>query len=90
MLLYQGTGLTILLFAALGLFLFDLRRKLRPGTALPIIYFLVIINSFESIANRTLTLAQFTMIMLTMFEWRRHRPERALATRPRGGGAQPT
>ena len=58
-LLYQGAGLTILLFAALGYFLFDLRRKLRPGTALPILYFLVIINSFESVANRTLTLAQF-------------------------------
>jgi hypothetical protein len=87
-LLYQGAGLTILLFAALGYFLFDLRRKLRPGTALPILYFLVIINSFESVANRTLTLAQFAMIMLTMFEWRRQPPERALATRPYRGGAQ--
>ena len=87
-LLYQGAGLTILLFAALGYFLFDLRRKLRPGTALPILYFLVIINSFESVANRTLTLAQFAMLMLTMFEWRRKSSDRSLATRPYRGGVQ--
>ena len=67
LLLYQGVVFTTFLIAGFTLFLIEIARRLRPGYAMAMIFFLVIINSYESIANKTLGLAQFVVLLLVMF-----------------------
>ena len=67
LLLYQGAVFTTFLIAGFTLFLIEIARRLRPGYAMAMIFFLVIINSYESIANKTLGLAQFVVLLLVMF-----------------------
>jgi hypothetical protein len=67
LLLYQGAVFTAFLVAGFTLFLIGVARRLRPGCAMAMIFFLVIINSYESIANKTLGLAQFVVLLLVMF-----------------------
>ena len=67
LLLYQGVVFTIFLIAGFTLFLIGIARRLRPGYAMAMIFFLVIINSYESISNKTIGLAQFVVLLLTMF-----------------------
>ena len=67
LLLYQGAVFTIFLIAGFTLFLIEIARRLRPGCAMAMIFFLVIVNSYESIANKTLGLAQFIVLLLVMF-----------------------
>src|ERR1044072_7850202 len=67
LLLYQGVVFTTFLIAGLALFLIEIARRLRPGFGMAMIFFLVIINSYESIANKTLGLAQFVVLLLVMF-----------------------
>ena len=67
LLLYQGAVFTIFLIAGFTLFLIGIARRLRPGCAMAMIFFLVIINSYESIANKTLGLTQFVVLLLVMF-----------------------
>ena len=73
LLLYQGVVFTAFLIAGFTLFLFEIARRLRPGYAMAMIFFLVIINSYESIANKTVGLAQFVVLLLVMFP----KPEQA-------------
>ena len=40
---------------------------MRSGAAIPLIFFLIVINSFESISNKTIMLGQFVVLMLAMF-----------------------
>jgi hypothetical protein len=67
LLLYQGAVFTAFLIAGFTLFLIEVARRLRPGCAMAMIFFLVIINSYESIANKTVGLAQFVVLLLVMF-----------------------
>ena len=67
LLLYQGVVFTAFLIAGFTLFLIEIARRLRPGCATAMIFFLVIINSYESIANKTVGLAQFVVLLLVMF-----------------------
>lgn len=67
LLLYQGAIFTAFLIAGFVLFLTGLARRMGPGYALPMIFYVVIINSYESIANKTVALAQFVVLMLAMF-----------------------
>jgi hypothetical protein len=67
LLLYQGAVFTTFLIAGFTLFLIEIARRLRSGYAMAMIFFLVIINSYESIANKTLGLAQFVVLLLVMF-----------------------
>ena len=67
LLLYQGAVFTTFLIAGFTLFLIEIARRLRPGYAMAMIFFLVIINSYESIANKALGLAQFVVLLLVMF-----------------------
>ena len=67
LLLYQGVVFTAFLIAGFTLFLFEIARRLRPGYAMAMIFFLVIINSYESISNKTVGLAQFVVLLLVMF-----------------------
>ena len=67
LLLYQGAVFTTFLIAGFTLFLIEIARRLRPGYAMAMIFFLVIINSYESISNKTLGLTQFVVLLLVMF-----------------------
>jgi hypothetical protein len=65
--LYQGAVFTGLLVIGFVLFMLDLSRRLRRGSAMAFFFFLFVINSFESIANKSIMLAQFVVIILVMF-----------------------
>jgi hypothetical protein len=67
LLLYQGVVFTSFLIAGFTLFLIEIARRLRPGYGMAMIFFLVIISSYESIANKTTGLAQFVVLLLVMF-----------------------
>ena len=69
--LYQGLAFTVFLIAGFACFLVEIGRRLRAGAAIPFIYFLVVANSYESISNKTIMLAQFLVLMLVMFDPRR-------------------
>jgi len=68
MLVYQGAIFTGFLLAGFTLFMIEIGRRLRPGSAMAFIFFLIVINSYESIANKSLALAQFVVLMLVMFQ----------------------
>jgi hypothetical protein len=85
LLLYQGAVFTAFLVAGFVLFMVELGRRLRPGIAMPFIFFLFVINSFESISNKTIMLGQFVVLMLAMFG---QEPEREEASRARSGAMQ--
>jgi hypothetical protein len=67
LLLYQGVVFTTFLIVGFTLFLIEIARRLRPGYGMAMIFFLVIISSYESIANKTVGLAQFVVLLLVMF-----------------------
>jgi hypothetical protein len=67
LLLYQGVIFTTFLIAGFTLFLIEITGRLGPGYAMPLIFYLVIINSYESISNKTVALSQFVVLMLAMF-----------------------
>jgi hypothetical protein len=67
LLLYQGVIFTSFLISGFVLFMVEITRRLGPGYVLPLVFFLVVINSYESIANKTMGLALFVVLMLTMF-----------------------
>jgi hypothetical protein len=65
--LYQGAAFTCVLLAGFVLFLVEIGRRLRPGAAMAFVFFLIVINSFESISNKSIMLAQFVVLMIAMF-----------------------
>ncbi|WP_375464141.1 VpsF family polysaccharide biosynthesis protein [uncultured Methylobacterium sp.] len=66
-LLYNGIAMTLLLTAALALFLFEVARNCRRGAGLPILAFVVLINTFESIGGKTTMLAKFALMLLVLY-----------------------
>ncbi len=82
--LYQGAIFSAFLIVGLILFLAEITRRLRPGYAMALISFVIIVNSYESISNKTVGLAQFIVLMIAMF----HSPEPVRAVSSRGGRAQ--
>jgi hypothetical protein len=77
LLLYQGAIFTSFLVAGFVLFLWEIARSLRPGYAMAFIFFIVVINSYESISNKSASLARFAILMLTMFSVAEPRAEKA-------------
>lgn len=67
LLLYQGVIFTSFMVAGFTLFMVETAHRLGKGYALPLTFFLVVINSYESIANKTVGLALFVVLMLAMF-----------------------
>jgi hypothetical protein len=82
--LYQGAIFSAFLIVGLILFLVGITRRLRPGYAMALVSFVIIVNSYESISNKTVGLAQFIVLMVAMF----HAPEPVRAVSSRGGRAQ--
>jgi len=77
LMLYQGVIFTSFLVAGFALFLWDIARSLRPGYAMAFVFFIVVINSYESISNKSASLARFAVLMLTMFSFAEPRPRDA-------------
>ncbi|WP_210168511.1 VpsF family polysaccharide biosynthesis protein [Methylobacterium sp. Leaf466] len=67
MVLYQGVFMTALLTIAVVLFMTEVIRRCRPGTALPVIVFALLLNTSESIAGKTTLMMKFAVLMLVMF-----------------------
>jgi hypothetical protein len=65
--LYQGVAFTFILLVGLAALLIGLWRRLRPGAGMAFFFFLLVINSYESISNKSIMLAQFVVLMIAMF-----------------------
>lgn len=65
--LYQGIALTALLIFAVGWFCREIVVNTRRGTMLPLLAFIVIINTFESVGTKATLLAKFAALMLILF-----------------------
>ena len=66
-LLYHGVAVAVLLTAAVTVFLVELGRVCRAGIALPMIAFLGLINTFESIGGKTTLLTRFVVLLLALY-----------------------
>jgi len=64
---YQGALTTLLMIVVLSFFFFELTKWSRSGLALPLLGFIVILNSFESIASKTTMLAKFAIMAVIFF-----------------------
>lgn len=77
-LLYQGALMTGLLMIGVTLFLVEVARHCRQGIALPMIAFLMLIMTFESLGGKTTLLSKFAILLLALY---RPLPERPGARR---------
>ncbi|NEU10829.1 hypothetical protein G3T14_01615 [Methylobacterium sp. BTF04] len=66
-LLYQGAFMTVLLTVAVTLYLIELVRQCRPGTALPVLAFVILNNTFEGLGGKTTLLAKFAILLLALY-----------------------
>lgn len=66
-LLYQGAIVTVFLTVATTLFLWEVARHCRRGIALPLIAFIILINTFESLGGKTTLLAKFAILLLALY-----------------------
>ncbi len=82
--LYQGVIFAGFLFAGLTLFIIEIVHRLRSGYGMALVAFVILINSYESISNKTLGLAQFIVLLIVMF----HRSELSPRNTPVGQRAQ--
>ena len=67
MLLYQGVIVTVLMVAGFALFMTEIASRIRRGTWPVFVFFILVVNSFESLGSKSLLLAQFAVMMLAMF-----------------------
>ncbi len=65
--LYQGAIVTGLLMVALGLFFRELSRDARRSMAVPLLAFLIVINTFESIAGKSTLLASVALMLVVLY-----------------------
>lgn len=85
-LLYQGAAVTGLLIAALAWFFRDVARAAGRGVAMPLVAFLVVINTFESLGSKSTLLARFAVMILILFRHGRAASGRAAVRKPAGAG----
>ncbi|KAB1072680.1 hypothetical protein F6X51_14850 [Methylobacterium planeticum] len=65
--LYQGALMALLLTTAVTLFLVEVGRRCRAGIAMPMIAFVVLINTFESLGGKTTLLAKFVIVLVALY-----------------------
>jgi hypothetical protein len=63
---FYGLTVTLVFLAAVGLFLYELVRATGPRTWWLVLYFVVVMSSSNGIAAKSLGLAQFAVIVLTL------------------------
>ncbi|MGO9005112.1 MAG: VpsF family polysaccharide biosynthesis protein [Beijerinckiaceae bacterium] len=81
MTLYHGAFLTLVTMTAFGLLLYEVTRQCDRGFWLPMVAFLILLNTSESVATKTTLIAKFAVILLCLC---RRRPA---ASRLSGAGA---
>lgn len=67
MTLYQGAFITLLMTVGFGLFMHELSRQCGPGTWLPMMVWLILVNTSESLASKTTLMAKFAVILLCLY-----------------------
>ena len=65
--LYQGAIVTGLLMVALGFFFRELARDARRSMAVPLLAFLIVINTFESISGKSTMLAETALMLIVLY-----------------------
>jgi hypothetical protein len=65
--LYHGLLVTALLVTAVGLYLAEIARLCRRGVWLPILAFVILVNTFEGLAGKTTMLAKFALMLIVLF-----------------------
>jgi hypothetical protein len=71
MTLYQGAFITLLMTLGFALFMRELTSRSERGTWLPMIGWLLLINTQESVASKTTLMAKFAVIILCLYPQRR-------------------
>lgn len=64
---YHGILVTGLLVVAVGLYLAEVARTCRRGVWLPILEFVILVNTFEGLAGKTTMLAKFALMLIVLF-----------------------
>ena len=67
MVLYQGAFVTLLMTMAFALFMYDLARRSIAGVWLPMLVWLILISTAESIASKTTLMSKFCIIILCFY-----------------------
>ncbi|TGQ96482.1 hypothetical protein EN843_34875, partial [Mesorhizobium sp. M4B.F.Ca.ET.200.01.1.1] len=65
--IYQGAFYTVLLFFGFALFMVEVARRCHPGIWLPMLGWLLIINTSESLASKTTLMTKFVVIALALY-----------------------
>ena len=65
--LYHGLLVTAVLVLAVGLYLAEVARACRRGVWLPILTFVILVNTFEGLAGKTTMLAKFALMLILLF-----------------------
>ena len=66
-LLYQGLIVTGLMLATFALFVWEVAHRRARGTALPILGFLFLVNTFEGLAGKSDLLAKFILMLVAFY-----------------------
>ncbi|MBZ9736573.1 VpsF family polysaccharide biosynthesis protein [Mesorhizobium sp. CA18] len=72
--LYQGAFFTLLIFFGFALFMHEVARRCHSGIWLPMLGWLILLNTSESIASKTTLMTKFVVIALALY-----RPARPVA-----------
>jgi hypothetical protein len=67
MTLYQGAFFTLLMLFGFALFMHEVARRCHPGIWLPMLGWLLIINTSESLASKTTLMTKFVVIALVLY-----------------------
>ena len=65
--LYHGAFMTLVEVLAVAFFLREVVRQCRPGLALPILAFVMLVNTYESLGGKTTLLAKFALMLLVLY-----------------------
>ena len=65
--LYHGLLVTAVLVLAVGLYLAEVARSCRRGVWLPILTFVILVNTFEGLAGKSTMLAMFALMLILLF-----------------------
>lgn len=65
--LYQGAFFTLLIFFGFALFMHEVARRCHPGIWLPMLGWLILLNTSESIASKTTLMTKFVVIALALY-----------------------
>ncbi|WP_404927755.1 VpsF family polysaccharide biosynthesis protein [Mesorhizobium sp. ORM16] len=74
MVLYQGAFFTLLMLFGFVLFMHEVARRCHPGIWLPMLGWLILLNTSETLASKTTLLTKFVVLALVLY-----RPARAVA-----------